>query len=59
MQVHTYIHTYNDEDVFALLNCHYQEFTLGDLDEIWKQSTPEEAEESESEPKEGAVISRS
>jgi len=51
-----FIHTYNDEDVFVLLNSHYQELTLGDLDEIWKQSTPEEAEEPESEPKEGVVI---
>lgn len=52
----TQVHTYND-DVFALLNSH-QELTLGNLDEIWKQSTPEEAEklESESEPKAGTVM---
>jgi hypothetical protein len=53
-----HVHTYNDEDVFVLLNSHHQELTLGDLDEIWKlsRSTPEEAEEPESEPKEGNVI---
>jgi hypothetical protein len=40
------------------LNSHHQELTLGDLDEIRKQSTPEEAEEPEpeSEPKEGTVM---
>jgi len=52
----TPVHTYSDEDIFVLLNCHHQELTLGDLDEIWKQSTPEEAEEPEPEPKEGTVM---
>ena len=47
---------HSDEDVFTLLNSHHQELTLGSLDEIWKQSTPEEAEEPESEPKEGTVM---
>lgn len=50
----TQVHTYSDEDIFTLLNSHHQELTLGDLDEIWKQSTPEEAEEPE--PKEGTVM---
>jgi hypothetical protein len=42
----------------VLLNSDHQELTLGDLDEIGKQSTPEEAEEPEpeSEPKEGNVM---
>jgi hypothetical protein len=41
-----------------LLNSHRQELTLGDLVEIWKQSTCEETEEleNESEPKEGTVM---
>jgi hypothetical protein len=52
------VRTYSDEDVFALLNSHHQELTLGDLDEIWKESIPEEAEEPETkfEPKEGTVM---
>jgi hypothetical protein len=48
------VHTYSDEDIFVLLNSHHQELTLSNLDEIWKQS--KEAEESESEPKEGTVM---